>query len=168
MRLQKAALAIFLVLFAACVVHALYYYPQLPDVVASHFGASGKPDAWTSKGVFLTVYLVSVGMNGIIFLGIVFGIQKMPDSMLNLPNKDFWLAEERRQETFQFFIQYFLWFGSATFLLLLYVFHQSFMVHLGNASTLQHPWVSIGFYLGFSVAWCIGLVAKFFRRQTSR
>lgn len=162
--MQKTAFAIFLVLFAACIVHALYYYPSLPDEVASHFSGSGRPDGWSGKGVFLAVYLISVGMNALIFLGIAFGIQKVPDSKLNLPYKDFWLVEERRQETFQFLIQYFLWFGSATFLLLLDAFHQTFMVNLGKAPALQHAVLSIGLYLGFSVAWCIGLFVKFFNK----
>ena len=164
---NRIAIAVFLFLSAACIVHGLYYYPQLPDVVASHFGAAGKPDAWSGKGAFLAVYLISAGMNALIFLGIVFGIQTMPTSMLNLPNKEYWLSEERRQETFQFFTQYFMWFGSATCLLLLDVFHQTFMVHLGNASTLRHPWLSIGLYLGFSFAWCIGLFIRFFRKRES-
>ena len=164
---QKLTIRIFLGLTAAAIFHGLYFYPQLPDVVASHFGAGGRPDAWSGKGVFITIYLVTVGMNALIFLGIAFGIQKMPASTLNLPNKEYWLTEERRQETFDFFIQYFLWFGIATCLLLLDMFHQTFMVHLGKESTLQHPWLSMGLYLGFSLLWCIGLLLKFFRKQGS-
>lgn len=163
--LNRIAIVVFLLLSATCIVHGLYYYPRLPDVVASHFGAGGRPDAWSGKGTFIAVYLVSVSMNVIIFLGIVFGIQRMPDSMLNLPHKEYWLAEERRQETFQFFTQYFIWFGIATSLLLLDIFHQTFMVHLGNASSLKHPWLSMGLYLGFSFAWCIGLFLRFFKRR---
>lgn len=145
--------------------HALYYFFLLPDTVASHFGSSGRPDAWSSRNLFIIVYLVSVGMTGVIFLGIIFGIPQFPHIMINLPNKDFWLSEERREETFHFFFHYFLWFGSATLLLLLDIFHQSFMVHLGRAVSLQHAWLSIILYLGFSVVWSVGLFVRFMGKQ---
>ena len=161
MILRRTSLLIFLGLCILCIVHALYYSFLLPDNVASHFGSSGKPDAWSSRNVFITVYLVSVVMTAVIFLGIVFGIPMLPNSMINLPHKDFWLSEEKRRETFHFFFHYFLWFGSATFLLLLDIFHQSFMVHLGRAGSLQHAWLSITLYLGFSIVWTVGLFVRF-------
>jgi len=163
--LRRTSLMIFLGLCILCIVHALYYYFLIPEVVASHFGSSGKPDAWSSRNFFITVYLVSVGMTAVIFLGIVFGMPRLPNSMINLPNKDFWLSKERRDETFHFFFHYFLWFGSATFLLLLDTFHQSFMVHLGRAVSLNHTWLSIILYLGFSIVWSIGLFVRFMGKK---
>lgn len=166
-KFKTTSFAVFSFLFFACVIHAFYYYPQLPEVVASHFGAAGQPDAWAGKKVFITVYLISAGMNALIFGAIAFGLEKVPASKLNLPNKDYWLAEERREETYRFFFLSFMWFGSATFLLLLDIFHQAFMVHLGNAATLDHPLLSLGLYFGFAAAWCIVLFAKFFRKNTN-
>jgi len=139
--------------------------PQLPEVVASHFGASGKPDAWSSRNVFVAIYVIAVLMNGLIFLGIAYGMRSIPESMLNLPNKDFWLAGERRGETYRFFFHYFLWFGTATNLLLLDVFHQSFMVQTGRAASLSHPWLSIVLYFGFVMVWCGGLFVRFYRNR---
>jgi hypothetical protein len=161
----RIALYLFFALTVVSIVHAFYYYPRLPDVVASHFSISGQPDAWSSKGFFIGIYIIAVVMNALIFLGITFGINKIPDSMLNLPHKVYWLSEERRQGTFDFFNQYFLWLGIATCLLLLDIFHQTFNVHLGNASSLQHPWMSLGLYLLFSIGWCVGLFFKFFRMR---
>lgn len=164
-KVQTISFAVFAGLFAACIIHAFYYYPQIPDVVASHFGPAGKPDAWAGKQVFIAVYLISAGMNAVIFAGIAFGLEWIPATKLNLPNRDYWMAGERRQETYQFFFQSFMWFGSATFLLLLDMFHQTFMVHLGKAATLDHPWLSISLYMGFSIAWCIVLFIKFLRKD---
>jgi len=118
-KMRRLSLTVFLVLCILCVAQAVYYYPLLPDTVASHFNGAGQPDAWSSKATFVKIYLVATGLVAILFLAINFVMSKIPVSMINLPNKDYWLSEERRQDTFAFLSHYFLWFASATLLLLL-------------------------------------------------
>ena len=155
---------LFIVLLVLCVGQSLYYYPLLPDRVASHFGASGQPDAWADKEILVKIYLGVVAFIAILFPGIGFLISKTPPSMINLPNKDYWLSPERRQDTMDTLSRQFLWFGSATLLLLLDIFHQSFKVHLGKAPTLEHAITTIVAYVAFSTLWSIGLIVKFMRR----
>ena len=162
---HKVSLVVFLALCALCVIHALYYYPQLPDKVASHFGLSGQPDAWSSKTSFVTFYMVTAGVLAILFLGICFGILKIPLSLVNLPNKDYWLSPERKQETFDFIFHYLLWLGSGTFVLLIAIIHQSFRVHLEKAKSLEYPMLSVGIYIVFTILWCIGLCVKFYKKK---
>ncbi len=111
---RRVSLAVFLFILALCVFQALHYYPLLPDKVASHFGPSGKPDAWSTKSVFVTLYLAVIGGCALFFLGLGFIIRVIPRSLLNLPNKAYWLAEERREQTYDFMLSYTLWFSSAT------------------------------------------------------
>jgi hypothetical protein len=85
-------------------------------------------------------------------------------SLINLPNKDYWLSSEHKQETFDFLFCYFLGFASATLLLLLDMIHQAFQVHLGRANTLSHPMLGLGLYVGFTVIWSIGLLMKFAKK----
>ena len=162
---RRVSLVVFLVLCALCVIHALYFYPQLPDKVASHFGPSGQPDAWSSKASFVTFYMIVAGVLAILFLGISFGMSKIPLSLINLPNKDYWLSPDRKRETFDFIFHYFLWFASATFVLLIAMFHQSFRVHLGKAKSLEYPMLSVGIYIVFTILWCIGLYVKFCKKK---
>jgi len=168
MTIRRLSLAVFLTLCVLCVAHAAWYYPQLPDKVASHFGPSGQPDAWSTKTFFVAFYLVITGINALLFLGISFGMSKIPVSLINLPNKDYWLSEERKQKTFDFMFHYLLWFASATLLLLLDMFHQSFQVHLAKADSLSHPMLSLGLYIGFTVVWSIGLLVKFGKKSKSQ
>jgi len=158
---RKISLIVFIILLLLCLGHAAYYYPLLPDRVASHFGASGKPDAWSSKESFAKIYFIVIAFTAVLFPGIGFILRKAPAYLINLPNKDYWLSPERRDETIAVLSRQFLWFGSATVLLLLDIFHQSFRVHLGNAQTLEHPVASIVAYVFFSVPWSIGLIVKF-------
>jgi len=152
---------VFLGLCVLCVLHAAYFYSQLPDKVASHFGAGGKPDAWSSKTSFMYLYLGIVGGSALLFVGIAFAMCHIPPSMINLPHKDYWLVPERRQETLDSLFQWLLWFGSATVVFFLEMMDQSFRVHVGKADCLQHPGLSVGVYVGFTVLWTIGLLVRF-------
>ncbi len=154
---------IFVIVLLLCIGQAFYYYPLLPNRVASHFGASGMADAWSDKETFIKIYIFFVVFIGILFSIIGLVIRKLPDSMINLPNKDYWLSLGHRQKTIDFLARQFLWFGSATLLLLLDVFHQSFNVDLGKAQALSHPAASIAVYIGFSLLWSVILISKFMR-----
>jgi len=162
--MRKISLIVFFTLLLLCIAHAVYYYPLLPDRVASHFGASGRPDAWSSKESFVKIYLIVVAFIAVLFPGIGIIVRKIPANLMNLPNKDYWLSPERKQETVAVLSRQFLWFGSATLLLMLDIFHQSFRVHLGKAQALDHPWISIVVYVVFTTFWSIALIAKFMRK----
>jgi len=162
--MRTIALPAFILLLVLCIAQAVYYYPLLPDRVASHFGASGRPDAWSSKDTFVQIYLCAVAFIAILFPGLGCMLRTVPVSLINLPNKDYWLSPERKQETVDVLSRQFLWSGSATLLLLLDIFHQSFNVHLGKAPALGHPAASIAAYVVFSVLWSVHLIATFMRR----
>lgn len=166
MNKRTTAIVVFVIISLACVAHALWYYPRLPEQVAHHFGATGEPDAWGHKTQFLVVYLVTVGVMVVTFLGLGLALPKIPNSAINLPNKDYWLAPERRQQTLDYMLPWFLWLGSLTMLLLLDIFHQSFQVHLGKATKLNHFWITMGAYLAVTTAWCIAIYRRFSKRKS--
>lgn len=166
MTMRILSLAVFLMLCVLSVAQTVWYYPQLPDNVAHHFGLSGQPDAWSTKTYFVTLDLVATGVVALLFLGSSFGLSKIPVSVINLRNKDYWMAEERKQETLDSLFHYLLWFGSATLLLLLAQSHQAYQVHLGKTDSLSHPMLRIGLYVGFTIVWGIRLHARFGKRGT--
>ena len=99
------------------------------------------------------------------FLGLGLAMGRIPDSMINLPNKDYWLAPERRQQSLDTIQSYLLWMGSLTIIFLTDVFHQSYQVGLGKATRLGHFWIGLAVYLALTAAWCAGLFMAF-RRPT--
>ncbi len=163
---RTSAIIVFVILCVTCVAHTLYYYPLLPEKVATHFGPSGRPDAWGSKMQFIVVYLVAVGVMAAIFLGLGLALTKIPNALINLPNKDYWLAPERRRETSDYMLPWFLWLGSLTMILLLDIAHQSFQVHLGKATRLGHFWITLGGYLILSTMWCVAIYRKFSKKES--
>ncbi|HMK37291.1 MAG TPA: DUF1648 domain-containing protein [Desulfomonilaceae bacterium] len=164
---EKIPLYVWLVTCAIAVMHACYYYPQLPAVVASHYGPSGNPDAWSGKQEFATFQFLIIGFVAVFFTVLPYVVSLVPVSLINLPNKEYWLAPERRTDTLRFFRYYPLWFASATMLLIIDVFHQVFLVNMGKEKALGHPAWSIALYMVFSVAWAAGLFLRFRKPSSS-
>jgi uncharacterized membrane protein len=161
MKLKSIPATSFIILCALCVVQVAYYYPLLPETVPSHFGASGRPDAWSSKNFFVIFYLSVIAVISVLFLSLSFILSCMPVSLINMPHKEFWLAPERKEKTLTFLSQYLLLFALFTVLLLFDIFNQSFQVALGKAQALTHPLASILVYLSLILLWIICMFVKF-------
>ena len=158
------ALALFSLLSALMVAHAIYHYTILPDRIATHFGLWGEPDAWGSKSVFFIWY----GIIGLLLVGTWAWVKRRltpgHTSWLNIPNKEYWLAPERQAETLSWLRTGLLLGGSGTLLFLLDLMHQSFQVSLGKATKLTHIVTSLGIYLTFCVVWIIAIYRRFERK----
>jgi serine/threonine-protein kinase len=123
------------------VLQAGAYYPRLPETVASHFDISGEPNGWTSKGAFLGL---SVGIA--LLLAGCFGLlpmilRKLPAAFINVPNRNYWLAPERRPETVERLRAEMLWLGVVAQLLVLVIVE---LVARANLTARPHlpspPW----------------------------
>ena len=147
-----------------CVLQAFYYYPRLPQQVYAHFGESGRPDGAASKQVLLVVYLGACALSGLL-VWLSSRVQRGLEHQIKLPNRDYWLAPERRQQTLDFLSRGFLWFAAATLALMIDLFHQVFEVNLRGGGPLAHPKLSLGLYVGFAVVFAVALQLRF--RQPS-
>ena len=90
------------VLLAIAMIVGAWYYPQLPDTVASHFSASGEADGWMSRGGFIIFYAALMVFLYGTFVGTGYLMRVLPDSYINVPNKNYWLAPVRREESKRF------------------------------------------------------------------
>jgi uncharacterized membrane protein len=164
---HKLSRAAFFGACALCLAQAWRYYPLLPDRVASHFGPSGLPNAWMERGQFFGVYLGVVGLLTLAFLGLSSKFASFEGSDMKLPNKEYWLAPERRAETLQFMSGAFLRFGAGTLALMLDVFHQVFEFNLGRTKTLDHPLLSLAVYAAFTAVWVAAFHRRFSRKPSA-
>jgi len=159
----KKHLWIILTLIAALVFQVLYSYPRLPERVASHFNGAGQPDGWTSRGMFFLTYLGILSLVILIFLVLPLALRRLPAGMINLPNRDYWLAPERRAETFAFIGRQLLWFGTATLAFLGLTFQLTIQANLSPRRHLPTTFllVALGIYGAFIALWLIRFLLRF-------
>ncbi len=159
------AVLFFLLVIVAAVVHLAYYYPQLPLEVPTHFGPGGEPDSWSSRGSFIFMQIILLGSIGLIFAGCGWFIRKIPHSLISLPNKEYWLASERKTDTLDVMTDQMFWFGAATMLFFGIMNHLSILVALGQRETLgSGMWLLTLAYVGFSLVWSIRLIMRFSKK----
>ena len=153
---------LFIFLLVLVVVQSIYYYPQLPERVASHFDGRGWPNGWMTRGTFVGFYWSMAGLMALIFLGLPRFLRRAPNRWINLPRRDYWLAPERRAETVAYLGRQLLWMGSASLILFIVVFHLAFQANLTDAPRLSPAaFPLIVAYLVFTLLWVVRFVFKF-------
>jgi uncharacterized membrane protein len=104
LRWQKPHFSMQRILFFAHVLAGSFVWLTsggLPSMVASHFGAGGNANGFLSKTTYTTLMLAAVMVipSLIGFSGQL--VRVAPLQSVNLPNKEYWLAPQRRTATFE-------------------------------------------------------------------
>ena len=108
-------------LFIACLGLSLVAHYVLPDHVASHFGAGGHPDGWMSNGTLTAIMVSTHTLLFVVFLCSSRLLRACPPSIISLPNRDYWLAPERRGHAEDILQRLMMEYGIAMFLFMLLV-----------------------------------------------
>jgi uncharacterized membrane protein len=141
---------------------ACWIYTVSPEQMATHFQGMGNPDGFSSRAGNLVFSSSMVLFMALCFLFSDWIIQKSKNDAFNLPNKDFWLADERAQGTKEFLSSQLLFMGIFTHLFMAFVF---LMILKANST---HPprlpdffLVGLSAYFIYSAIWCLALYKKF-------
>ena len=153
---------IFWLLAGAAVVQLIWIRSQLPETVASHFDASGNADGWMSRDDFILVMAaVDLLMAG------VFGLTArlpnwLPSSLINLPNKEYWLAEERREASLDRFSGWMYRMGIVSMLFVMAVSHHILLKNIADGPGLaKWFWIILTAYMGMLTALIILMIRDF-------
>lgn len=158
----------FFALVLVAVVQSAYYAPRIPEILGSHFGKGGFVNAWQTKVAFFTTELIVIVLATLVSFGIPRLIAAMPASTINLPNKDFWLNPERREETFAFLRSQIAWLGCVLLAFLLFVMELAFRANLHTPPQLNTAAFvpALLAFLVFSTTWTIRLLFHFFKAES--
>jgi uncharacterized membrane protein len=152
----------FLTFVLLALLQAVWHHAHLPARVATHFDAHGHANGWMSRN---THFLFQAGLA--IFLGVLFGsiprlIRRLPDSLINIPHREYWLARERRAATLA-------WIGNAGYVLgcvvlafFMLVFQQVFVANTSGPLELKLMPLVIGQFV-FVVVLIVLLMSRFQR-----
>ena len=107
----RASVLLLILLFIVFGVSLAATVTLLPEQVATHFDAAGVPNGWMSR----TSHLIFISLFGIGFplliIGICWSVRFVSPVTINIPHRDYWLAEERRIESVDFVFRHSIWLG---------------------------------------------------------
>ena len=112
----------FLFVLFSVVAFAYFFqaYGQLSARVASHFDIHGAANGWQSKQEFYGFLVGTVMLVALIGFGIPRLFNTIPIQLINLPNREYWLAPERRADSINYLSVQFAWLACALLLLILF------------------------------------------------
>lgn len=106
-----------------------WYWAQLPERVAIHFGADGNPNDWLGKtGATILSSGLLVGIP-LFFAMIPMVVQRLPTAMINIPNREYWFAPERREESLKALSSFMAWFNVAITTFVVCINHITFVAN---------------------------------------
>jgi hypothetical protein len=135
----------------------------LPDRVAVHFGAGGVPDRYGSN---LESTLLMFVVQLVLFLSIrgsTLIVRHTPDRWISLPNRDYWLAPERRERAMEKLERLLDRFGAVLFGFLFVLGLLSMRANLEEPVVLNETavFVMTGLFLAYTVYWTVRLILDF-------
>jgi hypothetical protein len=161
--MRRAPLVSLLAAATLAGLHAWHLSSVMPERVASHFDGAGRPNAWMSRDAFVRSYLGLVALLTVIFLITTLATARIPDRFVNLPNKSYWLAPERRASTLAWISTWAGAMGTATLLFVMVVMRQVERFNVGGSPSLDVTPLLIGF-VTVVTGMGIGMVVKFAKK----
>jgi uncharacterized membrane protein len=156
---------LFLLAAATAGAYFRHYYPLLPNIMASHFDARGTPNGWSTKEAFFEIFAGMTVLAAVLVFGIPSIIAITPRQLINLPNKEYWLAPEQRAASMEFLRGWFAWFGCAVYAVIVVAFDYAIQTNL-HAPAGANPtriWYMLALFGAFTVAWMVRLFSRFGR-----
>jgi len=109
---------------------------RLPERVATHFDAAGNANGYMSRETY-HVFTLWFTLGLPIFIAAVTALipKLLPPQLINVPNRAYWFAPERAQDSLAFLSEQGIWFGC---ILLIFLCSVDWLVVSANATDPVH------------------------------
>jgi len=134
---------LFLLVLACAAAFVHFSSASLPERVGSHFAASGTADGFAPREGYRAFMLAFAAGFPLLVVALMTVAFTRSGAALNLPNRDFWLAPERRRTTVNYLVRRATGFGMMMSVFLCYV-HWLVV----GANRVQPPHLSSGRMIG--------------------
>jgi len=157
--MRKLLTAVFIGSVLLTCVSLLY----LPPEVAIHFGRNGSPDSWATREFQAIFFLVmDLGMF-LLFLFMPSLILKLPPKLINLPHREYWLAERNRPR-FKLLFEA-LWWEYGVVLLMFLLLTEALTIDANLSSPVQLNneifWLLFVAFISYTVYWLVKMCRAF-------
>lgn len=141
--MRKFPLVLFGALLAAAAARVVSLAAALPPIVAVHFNAAGDANGFmTREGCRQFMLTLTLGAPLFVVLVTALVPRLVPPSMVNVPNRAYWLAPERSRDSIAFLSEQGVWFGC-----ILLVFLTVVDWLLAKANESQPPVLPTGLFI---------------------
>jgi uncharacterized membrane protein len=157
------ALLLFLAFLVCAAVFVVLTSLSLPDLVASHFDASGMPNGFMPRNIYIGLILsLLIVLPTLVIVTSWLAIGK-PNARINIPNGGYWLAPSRRTQTIAQIRLGIIQFGAMLVSFLCYVHWLVVQANSASPSHLSNNWFIAGLavYLVATLVWLKRMVGQF-------
>lgn len=155
--------SLFIIVFLLMTMLNVFIWDAMPERVAVHFGANGRPNGWASRN---DNFWMLQGLYVFMFLMFYFSgawILKIPARYVNLPNKDYWFRPENEaaardkisRAMMEMGILQFLFFGSIGYMTMQANLHPPVRLDGSAMKTL------LILFFGCILLWTVRLILAF-------
>jgi uncharacterized membrane protein len=109
--MQHIAYLLFVLLLIAVGAFIVATTGQLPERVASHFGAGNLANGWMTRSGYLVCMLVFALLLPVFVVGVVGWLPRRVPGAVNIPHRDQWMAPGRRATTLATLASHACWLG---------------------------------------------------------
>jgi len=161
---MKQALAALLVAYAIFATMLVATVREMPLQLASHFDAAGHANGWMNRDSYVELISGTAAGLPFLFIGIALGAGQLRLGSYKIPNRDYWLAAERRPGTVRIMLSYMIVFSA---LIVLFFAGLHVLVFAANLDA-THPQLSsagisvlTGLFLVATGIWALSLYRRF-------
>jgi hypothetical protein len=137
------------------------------EIVATHFDLAGRPNGWMTPSHYLIFSIIAGCGFPFYLVGIGYLLRFLPVNKFTfkIPNRDYWLAPERRNEMFSYLFHHFLWLACLAAIFMMAI---QLLVLQANHQTPPHlstplVFVAAGGFLAAVAVW-MGVLLRHFKR----
>ncbi|MCF7688461.1 MAG: DUF1648 domain-containing protein [Cephaloticoccus sp.] len=97
--MQRVSRWLFYALVLLALGQAAYHQAHLPERIATHFDLQGKANGWDLRASHIAYQVGLAVLLGGLFGGMGWLVGKLPDALVNIPHREYWMAPGRRTAT---------------------------------------------------------------------
>ena len=153
-------------LLAGAATFVLITSGNLPPLVASHFGVGGAVDGFMSRNAYVGYMLVGVVVIPLLIVVPQRLVRSIPPRLINVPNRDYWLAPERIESTLDYLRNHAVWFAALLVAFLCFVHWEVVQANMRRpVRLLAEPFIVgvVAYTIGILV-WIGAMIVHFSRR----
>jgi hypothetical protein len=160
--MRRFFLPLFIALAAGGAAFIIATAGDLPVQVASHFTRGDPPNAWTPRDTYVAIMVGAATLLPLFLVTFITWLPRVFPGAVNIPNRDYWLAPERRQRSLSILADFGWAFGC---LLTLFIVGVHWVVVAANTSAPtqlpDRPFQAL--IAAFIAAMCVWTVALWLR-----